>query len=918
MSFDVDVDKAKHFAVEGSLLKNCSGRHGFACCSLPSRRRWVRYCIDESWQFFQQATWDSLPSSPSAPPKRRSWHLADLVDVYPLVVADMSNSASQPSRQSDLEFEAVYGRKRLKFRAETREEMKLWVTALQSDLARRQGQSSTMQLASYASCIFSKADENRDGQLTMQEVAKLLEEWNIRPSRAYLEQFFKVFDKDHSNSISQEEFQELFEMMMIKAHLRELFERYSVPGENGKRTMPISNFVRLWREVQGEPHCTEESVSNNLLADLGEQRLTAGGALTEMSFNTVMCHRINSIYDPQRSKLYQDMTRPLSHYWINCSHNTYLEGAQIAGVSSVEQYVEVLSQGCRCVEIDLWDGLKGEPMVTHGYTLSTKVSFEEVAQTLHSHAFNHSDFPLILSLENHCSPEQVVRVGDILIEVFGESLLTHPSEGLEGEALTSPHEARRRVIIKGSLVKVPREDEDYVSMVSFASSAATTLVSGTAAVVSGTAAAGTAATNFVARSATSLLQVPGGQPSQPSLAAGLRSESKKSFSPNPVVTSMAELAAGVKRFNSLIYLVSKKMHYIDEEREPCNISSFSEHSAVKLCKKHGKALNEYHKENLSRIYPPGQNVTSSNLAPHLHWAHGAQLVAMNFQTMDTSVLLNEGLFGEQNGGYGYVLKPEAVLNPNAAKPSVEQKLDITVLSAHFLPRPGTDEDHGHLITTPMVIVTMHNPDGSQAQHETQPVQDDGFAPSWDELFSFTVERDDLSIITFEVMHLDPLLGRYPLAAAAFPANGLRSGVRWVPLFDKNRRPVTNCGILVKVEKPDNCAYWESRRGDLPRTPSTPCLSSPGEPTPQHPFISPSLDQHDWSWDEDLSDLCPTPPLPPPRMCGMLGGAQRKCSLASDASTAPSRSQVQPRKVPSFVDLQVDSLIQKRLKLLSRR
>jgi len=342
--------------------------------------------------------------------------------------------------------------------------------------------------------------------------------------------------------------------------------------------------------------------------------------------------------------------------FVCASHMHTLLPKKLTSVSSAEMYERVLLLGVRCVELDIHDGQDGVPELKHGGTLTTRLKLADALGAIRKHAFAASDFPLILSLEVHCSLKQQAVLAKALRETFGEALLL-PDHSMEAvaRALPSPYELRRRVIVKAK-APLPSQDDD----------------SDPNPVLGAQTPVGD---SRISRSSLDSSYWPKeSSHAPPSLSRLTASPARRHKRHSEQIVTGMHLRVSPE-LTAAAFLVGKKSKAVPGFAEPAYaIASFGETIAEALAggADSGAAWMAHNNHQLSRVYPRGSRVDSSNNDPTPLWDAGAQLVALNYQTCDEALQLSRGRF-RANGNSGYVLKPAYMraLGPKADHLAVE-------------------------------------------------------------------------------------------------------------------------------------------------------------------------------------------------------------------------------------------------------
>ncbi|CAO1620989.1 unnamed protein product [Parajaminaea phylloscopi] len=442
-----------------------------------------------------------------------------------------------------------------------------------------------------------------------------------------------------------------------------------------------------------------------------------------------------------------DRSHPLSAYLISSSHNSYLVGGQLTGKVTADRYTQILASGCRCVEIDAWDGSDiEEPKVTHGMTLVDHISFRSACEAIGKQmdaeiADSRSrglpaPLPIFVSLENHCSPQGQLRLAAIMKETLGDKLVSSPVHADGTEARLQDLEGRVLVMVEyyasdsAAELKM-KEDEDAKD------SKATAKDMIKVKIVPELAALGVYAQSYKP-DGDAWLQGPLEQPSNPLLNIG-------------------------------------------------------EKPLLEIMEKHAEAVCRHNASALTRVYPLGTRVTSSNLNPVPFWGVGAHVAALNCQTFDHAMQLQEALF---DGTYGWALKPAYLRKEGGPRPQGHTTLKMEVVGGTDLPLPEGRKDDDDI--KPYVTCTLYHPQGGKPEkkktsgyrrhkldflhkHESPPAT----SPIWHhpETLEWTFEADELVFLRILVKSDDKFARNPVFAATAVRVSYLQPGYVFLRLFN---------------------------------------------------------------------------------------------------------------------------------------
>ncbi|OHF02794.1 phosphatidylinositol-specific phospholipase C [Colletotrichum orchidophilum] len=664
-----------------------------------------------------------------------------------------------------------------------------------------------------------------DGDIDFEGVQRVCRNLHIHASPGQLLATFYAADATVTGRLNFFEFQTFVGFMKRREDIRQIYHQIAANPEAG---LTVTEFLKFLRDDQGENVDADlpgwEALYSKFArkfrprdADKLEWTQAEGPRMGDAAFAAYLTSTYNLPVRKEPKEYTLD--RPLNEYFVSSSHNTYLMGRQVAGLSSVEGYISALARGCRCVEVDCWDGPDGNPTVNHGRTLTTSISFQETMTTINKYAFVKTKYPLWISLEVHCNPAQQAEMARIIKETFGARLVTEPLDP-SSDKFPSPEQLKERVLIK---VKRPQPSPEptkpaestgrrrgnslsspYPKPVQLDNS----IVPSQSLPQSPILSPSHSSRRLVSKSRVNTI-------TEGEVQDALSSSTSDNDSAGERVPPRRSSNKTVKVLGDLgVYCAGVKFGGFDatEAKAYNHIFSFMESSFMRNSKstEEKRAIELHNMRYLMRVYPDRTRITSNNFTPIAYWRKGVQMAALNWQTFDLGMQLNQAMYESGTDRSGYVLKPTELREIKVMPPGWEglrERQEVTftvdVISAQQLMRPN-GMPNNKTVDPYVEVEVFHSNDkrdkrdadgeasvsDTPLKFRTRVIRENGFNPIFDGKFTFkvTTKFPELIFIRWSVKlshNGESYNDRQPVATHTAKLNGLKRGYRTLPLFDHN-------------------------------------------------------------------------------------------------------------------------------------
>lgn len=781
---------------------------------------------------------------------------------FTIVYADQDRSKGRPAKTIHLV-------------AQTQHDFELWTSVL-NDLWRHRHEIMTGLTGSWqddetllghwkremARLYGSTPRSEREESLDFASVESLCRSLHIHCARNVLWGQFDRADTKKIGKLSFDEFKDFVRNLKHRGDIKLIFNQLTMDGADA---IDLETFLRFLQNTQGanvqgrRDYWVKAFVKAIRKSDSNLDAPDPSSMLMNFSaFSAYLYSATNSVQAAKPSEPTR-FDRPLNEYFISTSHNTYLLGRQFGGSSSVEAYVRALQRGCRCIEIDCWDGPDGKPIVLHGRTMTSSVLFIDCVSVISKYAFVSSPYPLIISLEVHCNPQQQQVMVDIMTKEFGDRLLKEPING-NAISLPSPEELKNRILLKVKSIEDGPTASDSSSTRrdlpsvrrdrSLSSPWSRPQFLDNSNIPFGPALSSPPSTS--PPDGLPPWQMARGSVTTTSISSGSSDDSDSGRKENPQSGKSANKGRKSKITRPLAILaIYTKGHKLTSFSSPeaktyNHVISLAERRFEGLCKDPDtKAqLEKHNMRHLMRIYPSGYRIHSSNPDPLLFWRRGAQMVALNWQTYDLPMQLNEAMFAAGSDQLGYVLKPRELreslsIQEEISEPSIhglgklQKKLirfSVDMISGQQLPRPrGAAPDS---TTDPYIEIEMFSAEdkakglasgegghdasarnglsgiGFPHRRRTRTAQANNFNPHFDQKFKLSLETKYPSLVFVRWTVWGSQDGQSHnsnpnadlLATFTAKLSSLESGYRHLPLYDHNGEQFMFATLFCKIEK----------------------------------------------------------------------------------------------------------------------